>query len=386
MDNMKYNVLFYNWGESAHTACDEVMRELGHHVVECREKHEKYDNDERFMLAVKKQISENSVDIIFSFNYFPDLSRVANDMGVRYVSWVFDSPHLTLESITLGNECNTVNLFDYALYEKYKCQGFGTVRYMPLACNFSRVEKYRNVGINRKYDHDISFVGRLYDDKNFFLKQVKYLPSYIEGYIDAAMEAQRQIYGMDLVDRLITPKISGEMQKYIELGLGENYRECRRDVLVTMIQKGITVKERRSLLTVLGEHYKVDHYSDVAGVGIPVNFMGYAEYMNQMPQVFASSKINLNITLRSIQTGIPLRVIDILGVGGFCISNYQAELAEYFENDKSIVWYESYEDLFMKVDYYLKHDNEREEIAARGYEIAKELFDYHVLLPKVLES
>ena len=35
-----------------------------------------------------------------------------------------------------------------------------------------------------------------------------------------------------------------------------------------------------------------------------------------MPEVFRKSKINLNITLRSIISGISLRVYDILGAGG----------------------------------------------------------------------
>ena len=105
-----------------------------------------------------------------------------------------------------------------------------------------------------------------------------------------------------------------------------------------------------------------------------------------MPEVFATSKININISLRSILTGIPLRVIDILGAGGFCLTNYQVELSEYFENGRELVWFESPEDLIDKTEYYLSHDDEREQIAANGLEAAKRLFSYDVLLPKVLSQ
>ena len=103
-----------------------------------------------------------------------------------------------------------------------------------------------------------------------------------------------------------------------------------------------------------------------------------------MTEVFATSKININISLRSILTGIPLRVVDILGAGGFCLTNYQAELSEYFENGCELVWFDSPEDLIDKAEYYLAHNDEREQIAANGHEAAEKLFSYDVLLPKLL--
>ena len=54
--------------------------------------------------------------------------------------------------------------------------------------------------------------------------------------------------------------------------------------------------------------------------------MGSVDYYDMMPYVFKCSDINLNITLRSIKTGIPLRAMDIMGAGGFLMSNYQVDL------------------------------------------------------------
>ena len=48
-----------------------------------------------------------------------------------------------------------------------------------------------------------------------------------------------------------------------------------------------------------------------------VHYYGYADYYKQMPHIFHDAKINLNIALRVIQTGIPLRVLDVMGCGGF---------------------------------------------------------------------
>ena len=56
--------------------------------------------------------------------------------------------------------------------------------------------------------------------------------------------------------------------------------------------------------------------------------LGIADYLTKMPQVFRRSKVNLNITLRSIISGIPLRVLDVLAAGGFLITTYQEEIDE----------------------------------------------------------
>lgn len=82
----------------------------------------------------------------------------------------------------------------------------------------------------------------------------------------------------------------------------------------------------------LSNHFKVDLYSTDKENSLPnINFRGYADYYAQMPQIFYGSKINLNISLKTIRTGISLRVIDILGCNGFVITNYQEEIAEYFK-------------------------------------------------------
>ena len=58
-----------------------------------------------------------------------------------------------------------------------------------------------------------------------------------------------------------------------------------------------------------------------------------------------------------------MRVFDILSCKGFCLTNYQPEIAELFVDGKDLVMYTSMEDLMGKVIYYLNHEEERREIA-----------------------
>lgn len=384
----RYNILYYTWTE--YTALDaiSVLKEMGHNVLVAEDSHQSYDNDDSFISAISSKIDSHKADFIFSFNYFPDLSRVALEKGILYISWCFDSALLTLKSITLSNECNRVFLFDYDLYDKYIKEGFKTVFYMPLGCNIKRLDSQlgSKFGGNKVYNHELCFLGNLYDDQYDFYSQIGHVPDYLKGYLDSAMEAQMQIWGMDMISTLMRPDICEALAKCADVKMGPLYRECRNDILINMIHKQTTVRERRRLLTVLGEFFDVSLYSSKEPNGIPVKYLGYSEYMKQMPEIFYTSKINLNITLRGIISGIPLRVIDILGAGGFCLTNFQPELPMYFENNENIVWYESQEDLFEKIIFYLKNDSERERIANNGHELAKKLFSYDILFNKIFEE
>ena len=103
-----------------------------------------------------------------------------------------------------------------------------------------------------------------------------------------------------------------------------------------------------------------------------------------MPYVFKNSEINLNITLRSIQRGIPLRCFDIMGCGGFLITNYQEDLFQFFEPNKDFVYYESREDLIEKIDYYLEHEEERKSIARSGHDKVVAFHSYEHRLKEII--
>ena len=101
-------------------------------------------------------------------------------------------------------------------------------------------------------------------------------------------------------------------------------------------------------------------------------------------KVFRVSRINLNITLRSIGSGVPLRVFDVMGMGGFMLSNWQEEIPDLFEEGKEIVTYRTPEELVDKADYYLQHEDERARIAVNGYRKVKARHTYEHRLEKII--
>ncbi|MDD6399979.1 MAG: glycosyltransferase, partial [Lachnospiraceae bacterium] len=141
----------------------------------------------------------------------------------------------------------------------------------------------------------------------------------------------------------------------------------------------------KKLLNILSNEFDTHLYtlSDVSMLP-NIHNHGPADTVNVMPKVFNLSKINLNITLRSIQSGVPQRIYDILGCGGFLITNYQSEIAELFTPDEDLVMYESHQDLIDKVRYYLANEDERLRIAANGYNKIHEKHTYTQRLSNML--
>lgn len=99
----------------------------------------------------------------------------------------------------------------------------------------------------------------------------------------------------------------------------------------------------------LSKRYHVNVYSnsDVSDM-LRIQYCGSVDYWSELPQVFHMSKINLNFTIPNIKSGIPLRVWDVLGAGGFLMTNYQAEIPYYFKEGEDLICFDGIEDLCEK--------------------------------------
>ncbi len=325
---------------------------------------------EEIMSLLGTALGSSACDYVFSFNYFPEVSQCCKELNLKYVAWVYDSPHNQVYSYTVLNPCNYIFLFDYVMYEEFKNSGIHTVYYLPLAVNEKRLAGIKNeVDKQQRYASDISFVGSLYSEKKHRIyDKFQDIDKYARGYLDGIIQVQKRVYGYNFLQELLTPDIVTEMQKAYPTDPNAKTVLTPEAIYSDFVLcRQVTALERHEILELLGKQYQVTLYTNDAEVKIPgVINRGKVDYYDQMPYVFHNSKINLNITLKSIKSGIPLRALDIMGAGGFLLSNYQQELFEYFEEGTDFVCYTDYDDLLGKVEYYLSHDAQREEIAQNG--------------------
>ena len=128
------------------------------------------------------------------------------------------------------------------------------------------------------------------------------------------------------------------------------------------------------MINLLAGQFPVDLYtnSNTSGISSAVRLHSGVKTLTEMPLVFHESKINLNMTLPPIRTGLPLRIFDVCGCGGFLLTNYQSELTELYTPGEEVECFTSREELLDKVRYYLHHEEQRHAIAQRGYTRTKQ--------------
>lgn len=82
----------------------------------------------------------------------------------------------------------------------------------------------------------------------------------------------------------------------------------------------------------------------------------------------------------------PTAHLGCAGLSGLLISNYQAEIPDYFVPGEDIVLYSSKEELLDLTAYYLSHPAERKEIAHNAYEKVKAHHTYLTRITQMLET
>lgn len=377
-------ILYYSWEETNAADAIECLQYNGNEVDCFSYPIVDKLNDVPFAKKLEETLKEKKYDCIFTFNFLPIISKVAYAYDVKYISWIFDSPHLTLYSKSVFNECNYIFHFDRMEVNKLRERGVANIFHMPLAVNVSRLEKTFAEKKQQDYLYEVSFLGNLYNNEFNFFDQIKNMPEYYRGFFDGLIQTQMQLYGYDVASNVITKEMFRKMKSFVSFQLDEELFIEEKEIFDNMLQKKVTVKERPEILRKISEKYQIAHFAPQADDTLTnVDFRGFADYTTEMPFIFRDSKINLNITLRSILSGIPLRCLDVMGAGGFLLSNYQPELAECFVDGQEMVMYESHDDLLDKIEYYLVHEKEREEIALCGKEKIKKEFSYEKKLKEI---
>ena len=383
-------ILLPDWKSFCIEDIRDALESMEHTVVSYTEEPKNYRIDPKYKSTLKKFIKQNCIDIIFSCNYNPVLSDACNDLKILYISWCYDSPLILTYSKTVFNPCNRIFIFDTKMVSDLQRLGVPNVYYMPLAVNAERLEKLTATPEQQQLiKADVSFVGSLYTQKHTLYDRMTNLDKYTKGYLEGVMAAQRLIYGESIIENTLTPDIINSMQKAMPLEESYNSFESPAYTYANyFIARKITQTERTEMIQAAAGVSKTPlklYTSDNPPSIENVQNMGTISYMQEMPLVFRHSKINLNISLRSIVNGIPLRAMDIMGAGGFLLTNYQNDFTLHFTEGQDYVYYDSTADMLDKIKYYLNHENERRAIAESGHKRMVSEHTYKLRLAEIFD-
>lgn len=376
--NMK--LLFFQWHSFMNKGIERGLKELEIPYDTFFYQFNDWEKDDAFLEQFRAYLKAGAYTDVLSVNFSPLISMLCEELGIVYTAWVYDSPLHIRNLESLKNSCNRILFFDRGQAEQHRKDGVNAM-HLPLAVDTEVFRINASKWEKEDYRTDISLVGKLYQTEYAYFTTP--LQGYTKGYLEGIVNAQGKVYGGCLIPELITDELLAQMNADYAKVAKDGFTMGRRE-LEFMLACETTGRERYMALALLSAHYPVDLYStDVDKRLEKVRYRGYADYYSQMPLALSQSKINLNISLKTIRTGIPLRAIDVLGCGGFVLSNYQEELFDYFNVGKELVVYENIEDLFYQAKYYLEHEDEREQIALAGFERVKRDFTFRERLEKM---
>lgn len=384
------------------------LQKMGHQVLFYSTKCDDYIFDSKVINELMVKINDFKAEAVVSFDYIPLVSLVCDVVKIPYYSWGYDSPQLTLYAKTVMYDVNHIGLFDRYQVDFLRSIGYENVYHVPLCVDVDYFEKSISDNMNSlncfadRGFSDVSFVGSLYTDKrkcNLYdvfrdeaLKKGENIEIWQElDYIIASFMFKYNCEFSDENVSVITDFLHPYMLEH-SMGLGENYFQV--DEIITkenILEKKITADERMILMKSISgfcrdNDYSFALYTSSDTKDIPElnrNNRGIVDYKTQMPVVFKRSRININTTLRSIHSGIPLRALDIMGSGGFLLSNVQEELLENFVDGVHIATYSNPEECSEKIKYYLEHEDERAQIAINGQKRVKEMLSYETGINKL---
>ena len=364
-------ILFYQWYSFMNPGIEKAFKQLEIQYDILYYQQTDWEEDAIFEEKIEKQIQDNVYDAVFSVNFAPVISKVCQHRGIRYISWVYDSPMHIRNIEVMKNSCNEIYMFDWGQVQEYKKLGVN-MEHLPLAVDSEIFNLPMNDEIIKKYSAQISLVGKMYTTD--YLKYTSPLSTETKKLLNDMISSQRDVYNDCFIQELLTDELLQKINaEYAKAGL-DFYIEKRE--LEYMMLCETTSRERTVILSLLSKHFDTHLYTTEKPGIDNLKVHGQVDYYKQMPYIFKLSDINLNISLKSIRTGIPLRCVDVLGCGGFLLSNYQEELVQYLEVGKDCEVYGSFEEMYEKAAFYTKHEELRKQIARNGFMKAQEIFTF----------
>jgi spore maturation protein CgeB len=292
--------------------------------------------EEELLRQVKATHERRPIDLFFSYFYSacvrPEVILEIRTMGIRTANWYCNGAH----QFHLVEEIAPA--YDYCLVpEKFRLEDYRRIGARPIYC-----QEAANPAVYRPYhlpkEFDVTFVGQAYGDR----------PAYIGYLLARGIDARVWGFGWRNYSPEARAARTGRLRRMV--------RTLREKVFPRPVEGG-----------------------DAGGFGpvkeLPSSILGGILSDDDMIRMYSRSRINLGFSScgnthegakRILQ--VRLRDFEVPMSGGFYMVEYMEELEEFFDIGREIVCYTSPSDLAEKIEYYLRHESEREAIATAGFE------------------
>ncbi|HOL95735.1 MAG TPA: glycosyltransferase [bacterium] len=317
------------------------------------------------------------VDLLFFLNATPATFTGGSDihrLPWGKIVWFVDNPRRYVFRPSDLAGCDVIGVFDRAYIPYLQTLTHAPVIEVPTAYGIVPGQGKVNPEFSKI---DIAFVGEL--GARGFIPLERMLAEWQPKWLAAAGAVLRSADMTQPVD------LASLAQEHFAPA-GVDYQGA----LVDYLENKATALRRRYYLEALsGMGLRIfggNEWADPAHAGpLAARYAGRRlEYTSELPALYASAKININIFHVQCVTAPNPRVYDVLAAGGFLLTTANSGLENEFVDGRDLVIFRSREELREKAAYYLAHPQERRAIAESGREHTLASHGYHDRMQRFL--
>ena len=322
-----------------------------------------------FIKRLVKNMSEFKPDFIFSVNQWGfdlegKLAEILTYYEIPFVCWYVDNPLPILRRNDKNSSgCGLYLLWDDYYIDQMKKLGFQNVEYLPYGVD-SSIFHPSSERVSKKYP--VSFVGNsLNSIIDACLKEINNESYLIEVYKKLTeKDPPSLIYQRETID-IIKEEIGNKSlpAKYLT------------SLEVAVNSKWTQVKRVNALLSI--EEFKPHIFGDEGWKNLlppSFNFHQEVNYHKELPEIYRSTAINLNISNVQLKNSVNQRLFDVCACGSFLLTDRGFAVQRFLTPGESVETFETYKELRKKVEQYLNYPEKQEEIAKKG---CKTILAYH---------
>jgi len=262
--------------------------------------------------------------------------------------WYLDDPHFYIDRLFESNEY--VFSFDDTYLDFIKQHNPHACGCLPLACDINSTGTF-----DSRFSCDLSFVGGVIDQSKRRAQLPPQMQSYIDRLVELQLENRDKTFFQIAEENPIEPGKQININALVAHYLYWEANNLRRVKVLEELQEFD--------LRIYGNQDWEIMLKDSPLINC---FYGPVDPINELPKVFASSKINLNIHSVQCRGSLNQRDFNAPVAGGFLLSDWVPAAGRFFDPGRESIFWSSVDDLKNKIAYYLKYPKERRRIIKQG--------------------
>lgn len=325
-------------------------------------------------------IATKKPDLIFFVNWDPyqyTPAPLLRQLRVPCVTWCIDDPNSFLQQGNIFGNHDFVLTWDLSYKQNLKDKNALSVDFFPYVADLD----HANPKVREEFRSPVSYIGQVAE---FNPEKLGIDPGMVElikkvaeekvkdlsrSYQSLLLEFQEQ-WGLRIV-------MSGDeiIPRHIRYGIYVIANALWRiRVLKTVMPFGLKFYGNEDWVKVLGDDPLINCYQ------------GPADPQFDVPDIFISTDINLNIHSIQALSSLNQRDFNCPLSGGFLLTDWVEHAGMFFQPDEELIFYYNLDDLKQKISFYLENKELRDTVIRKGMERVKKEHTYSTRVPKILDT